>query len=138
MLLDFGAARRVIGDMTQALTAVLKPGFAPVEQYAEEGGLVQGPWTDVYGFAAMMYSAITGKPPQASASRALNDHMVPLRRSPPPGFDPEFLRGIDAGLAVRPEDRPQSIAAFRDALGLAHGPGQREDHRPPPAACGRR
>jgi TPR repeat protein/serine/threonine protein kinase len=119
VLLDFGAARRVIGDMTQALTAVLKPGFAPVEQYAEEGGLVQGPWTDVYGFAAMMYSAITGKPPQASASRALNDHMVPLRRAPPPGFDPEFLRGIDAGLAVRPEDRPQSIAAFRDALGLA-------------------
>ena len=78
LLLDFGAARRVIGDMTQALTVILKPGYAPVEQYAEIPGMKQGAWTDVYALAAVVHYAITGRTPPPSVGRLLNDTYQPL------------------------------------------------------------
>ncbi len=118
VLIDFGAARTVIGGMTQALTAVLKPGFAPIEQYADDAQLAQGPWTDVYGFAATLCFAVTGQPPPTAAARALADAMVPLGVRALAGYTPRFLAGIDRGLAVRPQDRPQTLPEFAAALGL--------------------
>ena len=78
LLLDFGAARRVISEQTQALTVILKPGYAPVEQYAEIPGMKQGPWTDVYALAAVVYFAIVGRTPPPSVGRLLNDTYKPL------------------------------------------------------------
>jgi len=133
VLLDFGAARQIIGDMTQALTAVLKPSYAPIEQYTEDGGLAQGPWTDVYSLAATIRAAITGKPPSSSVNRTIKDVLVKLADDPPPGFGVPFLRGVDAGLAVLPADRPQTIEAFRAALGLAQVQERKEAPAPPTA-----
>jgi serine/threonine protein kinase len=121
LLLDFGAARRVIGDMTQALTVILKPGYAPVEQYAEVPTLKQGPWTDIYALAAVVYFAIVGKTPPPSVGRMMSDSYVPLATLGADRYSPAFVQTIDHALAVRPEERPQSVQTFATGLGLALG-----------------
>jgi serine/threonine protein kinase len=117
VLLDFGAARRIIGELTHVLTAVLKPGYAPIEQYADEdAGFEQGPWTDVYGFAATLHCAITGKPPPTAVTRIVNDRYASLAAQRPDGYSLPFLRAIDSGLAVLPANRVRSIEDLRAAL----------------------
>ena len=118
LLLDFGAARRVIGDMTQALTAILKPGYAPVEQYADMPGVKQGPWTDVYALAAVMHWMILGKTPSPSVGRLFDDAYVPLAQTAKGRYTEPFLQAIDRALAVMPDKRTQTVEAFRaDLLG---------------------
>jgi serine/threonine protein kinase len=118
LLLDFGAARRVIGDMTQALTVILKPGYAPLEQYAEVPHMKQGAWTDIYALAAVVYFAITGKPPTPSVGRMMNDTLVPMVQAGAGRYSEAFLSAIDRALAVKPDDRPQSMAELRELLSL--------------------
>ncbi|SHN35750.1 serine/threonine-protein kinase [Rhizobacter sp. OV335] len=119
VLLDFGAARRVIGDRTQTLTAILKPNYAPIEQYADVGQLRQGPWTDLYALGAVLHFVITGRPPVPSAARAVHDDAKPLAQLDEVQrgtIGQPLLRTIDWALAVRPSHRPQNVAQFRDAL----------------------
>ena len=122
LLLDFGAARHVIGDVTQGLlTVILKPGFAPFEQYADAPGMRQGPWTDVYALAAVVYFAITGKTPPISIARIIRDEMPPAREVGQGRYSDHFLSVLDKALAVRPENRIQNVTEFRDALRLEEG-----------------
>ena len=120
VVLDFGAARRVITDMTQAITVILKPGYAPIEQYAETPDMSQGAWTDIYALSAVMHVVISGRSPPPSVARMLNDRYVPLAGNSElqKRFSHHILAAVDSGLAVRPEGRPQSIAEFRSALNL--------------------
>jgi predicted ATPase len=116
VLIDFGAARQVVGDLTHALTAVLKPGFAPIEQYGQEPGLHQGPWTDLFALAGVLYVVIGGVRPQPSAERVLHDRLQPLAELAAGRLPRAFLQAVDLALAVRPEHRPQSVAEFRSLL----------------------
>ena len=118
LLLDFGAARRVIGDMTHALTVVLKPGYAPIEQYGDVASMTQGAWTDIYALACVVYFAITGRTPMSSVERLMDDRLQPLAVEAKGRYGDGFLRAIDAALAVRPQDRPQNAAQFRALLDI--------------------
>jgi serine/threonine protein kinase len=123
VVLDFGAARRVITDKTQAITVILKPGYAPIEQYAEMPDMSQGAWTDVYALAAVMHVAVCGRAPPPSVARLLSDSYMPLAGNEilRQRYSLRLLQAIDAGLGVRPESRPQSMAEFRAALDLEVG-----------------
>ncbi len=111
-LIDFGASRAAVAGRSQAMTAVFTPGYAAVEQFTAAR---QGPWTDIYGLAATLHFAVTGQPPANAVDRVLEDTYVPLADGARP-FAQNLLAAIDAGLAVRAADRPQSIADWRALL----------------------
>ncbi|HTR88358.1 MAG TPA: protein kinase [Reyranella sp.] len=112
-LIDFGASRVPKEGATSAMTAIFTPGFAAAEQFTSAK---QGPWTDIYGVAATLYTAITGTAPPSAFDRMLGDTYRPLAELNPEGFSPALLAGIDNGLAVRSTSRPQSIAEWRAVL----------------------
>ena len=116
VLLDFGAARQVLADSNKALTAILKPSYAPIEQYADMAQLRQGPWTDIYALCAVLYFAMTGAAPPSAVARSIIDKMAPATKAGVDRYSAPFLRAIDAGLAVRPEGRPQSVKQFRELV----------------------
>lgn len=66
-LIDFGAARQVVAEYSQTLSVILKPGFAPPEQYSKKGN--QGPWTDVYSVGTTLYFMLTGDIPEDPSVR---------------------------------------------------------------------
>ena len=121
LLLDFGAARQIIGDGTQNVTSILKPGYAPIEQYAGDSTLRQGPWTDIYALAAVLHFVIMGVKPEPSVGRMLRDSSRPLADCAKGRFSEAFLHAIDHGFSLMPEARPRSVADFRLALGITPG-----------------
>lgn len=117
LLLDFGAARRILVDDSELMTVILKPGFAPIEQYSDDHAVApQGAWTDLYALSAVAYQLVTGEMPMVSVARIIRDPLVPLSVRVQSGFACGLLAAIDAGLRVNPEQRPQSVAAFIDII----------------------
>ncbi len=113
VLLDFGAARVAMGERSKSLSVILKPGYAPYEQYHSTGK--QGPWTDIYAAAATLYRLLTGKIPPESVGRVLNDRLKsPAERNSE--VEPWLSDAIMQALAVRSEDRPGHVHAFQQLL----------------------
>ncbi|GAB4472039.1 MAG: hypothetical protein OHK0044_15500 [Burkholderiaceae bacterium] len=113
LLLDFGAARRVVDALAQSLTVIVKPGYAPIEQYADVAGLKQGPWTDLYALCATAHTIIVRQPPPPAVARTVHDEMTPLSEAAFGRYSHALLAALDAGLAVRPEHRPPSVDVLR-------------------------
>ena len=115
-LLDFGAAREVSDTDIKSLSVILKPGFAPEEQYRSKGQ--QGPWTDIYALCATIYSCITGVLPDDSMERMFEDNLKsPHELEPSCGL--AISNVIMKGMAVRQKDRYQTIDELLSDLELA-------------------
>ena len=115
-LIDFGAARNATGNGNKSLSLMLKPGYAPEEQYRSKG--VQGPWTDVYALCATIYKCITGITPDEANDRLHKDELkrpseLGVRVSA--GFEATIMKG----LSVLQQDRYQSIGELMSDLRIA-------------------
>ena len=117
-LMDFGAARAYTEFGGKSLSIVLKPGYAPPEQYQTHG--IQGPWTDIYALAATIYSCITGHRPPDAVERVMEDSIktpselgirIPLKME----------RAIMKGMNVKTRDRYQNLREFTQDLYEEYG-----------------
>jgi serine/threonine protein kinase len=115
VLIDFGSARGEIASHSKTVSALVKPGYSPYEQYATNSSK-QGPWTDIYALGATLYHAITGKRPPDGPSRMVNDEYVPARAAALSSYRPGFLAAIDKALRLEIGERPQTIAQWREQL----------------------
>jgi len=128
VLLDFGSAR--VASAGTELTAIVTPGYAPIEQYHSQGQ--QGPWTDLYALGGVLYWMLTGKRPMEAAARVRQDLLPPtVQTADRARYGIQLLTAVDWALAPHEDQRPQSVADFRSALpGInadprtAKGPGQ--------------
>ena len=117
-LLDFGAARHSLGNVSRSLDVVLKHGFAPKEQYHRHGR--QGFYTDVYSVAATIYYALTGTKPDDAIER-LDEDNLPLPSTLGARITIAQEDALLKGMAIKAEDRYQTMREFSEAL-LAQTP----------------
>ena len=112
-LLDFGAARFATTKHSRSLSVIIKPGFAPVEQYRSRGD--QGPWTDVYALAATFYNMLTGQVPEDAMERAAQDT---LKEPSKLGvkISPSLEAALMNALNVQIENRTRTINRFEQDL----------------------
>lgn len=112
VLLDFGSARLATGGTSRSLTAIVSPGYAPIEQYAADGN--QGPWSDIYALSGVLYRAVTGENPPDAVKRMRDDSVPASLAVARARYDERFLRAIEWGMKVEEGVRPKSVPEWRD------------------------
>lgn len=135
MLIDFGAAREVVGTRGQELEVILKSGYAPYEQYLSDGN--QGAHTDIYACAATLYKCLTGLKPPKAIERIEDDELVSPHEIQP-GVSMETSVAVMKGLSLNPDRRPGAVEEFASLLGEPKEAASTEiPEEPPPADDGK-
>ncbi len=114
-LIDFGSAKNIARNENQVLSVVLKPGFAPPEQYSSKG--VQGTFTDVYALASTMYYLLTGKMFPGAFDRKKDEDYVQLKEY---GFSTEVSDAVNKALRLNFRQRTQTVGEFLRDLNLVN------------------
>ena len=108
VIIDFGNAKNYVRNTGESMSVVLKPGFAPPEQYT---GKNQGPWTDVYSLSGIFYYMVTGRKIPQAPDRIAGATYQPLADIVA-DCPYELSEAIDRGLAIDYKKRIKSTGAL--------------------------
>ena len=131
VVLDFGAARQAVGQRSKAITSILTPGYAPIEQYDSKADDV-GPWSDIYALGIVAYRCVSGisdsELPDAvtrgRTQRKGGEDLTPAVEAGKGKYNAKLLEGIDWAIEVDEDDRPQTVGECQRALaGSGHRKG---------------
>lgn len=114
LLLDFGAAHKLMLSADARLFPIVSQGFSPIEQTLKGANL--GPWSDIYAIGATIRTCMEGHPPLAAKKRKKDDTLPPAALVFAGEYSDKLLEAIDWAMALMPEDRPQSVDEFIRAL----------------------
>ena len=118
ILIDFGASRNALAVKSQTISAIVKAGYSPPEQYTSSSR--QNETTDLYAISAVIYEMITGNKPSESSHRQTevfggnNDPIEDIVSNYSDIFSISFLETVVKGLNLRQQDRIQSIEEVQD------------------------
>lgn len=119
VLIDLNAAKNEARQASLSLGTLVKSGYSPFEQYHESSASLDTR-SDIYAASAVLIHAMTGRKP-IPASNRMSDRTAPahtIAALPEGSYPAGFIKAVEHGFALDPQDRPQSIAQWRKELDL--------------------
>jgi serine/threonine protein kinase len=118
MLVDFGLVKFMDPHNPRTATIVHglgTPDYTPLEQYDASIGHTDAR-SDIYALGATMYHLLTGRAPQPVSQRILKPDTQPNISEINPKVSPWMISFVRKAMAIRPENRYQSVDKMRQQL----------------------
>ncbi len=122
VLTDFGLTLPCDAELSRTREQERMDGFSPIELYSSRQKV--GPYTDVYSLAAMLYELLTGEVPVSAEDRKVRGQQLLSPQVKNPEISGKTAKAILQGMALLPQDRPQSVVAWLKLLGIDQSPAQ--------------
>ena len=116
-LVDFGLVKVMAPD-ERTITVVRGQGtvaYTPLEQYGGDSGHTDIR-SDIYAFGATLYHLLTNTPPVDAKQRFLRPSCLTPPRVLNPAISARVEQAILWAMALHPDERPNNVAVFRQAL----------------------
>ncbi len=116
-LVDFGLVK-ILASEEMTITILQGRGtalYTPLEQYGGDTGHTDRR-SDIYAFGATLYHLLTNQPPVEARERFLHPESLVSLRQINQGINMRTERAVLWAMNLHPDERPQDIEIFRQAL----------------------